>query len=206
MALNARLRIVLMADDVVVAESDDSDIWLAALGAIRGVNTDSVPSLRKSDLDEWVPEEDRALIRAFAKDLDIPVQDVLTACHPRAIPPYIFPSKVHWELFKRSTAERGRSAVSNIVLALTLVLLWGEKIHLQPVSLYDANAILQTISVRDEHPARAVKNCPWLVFDPKTQRVHLNANQITRAIAVARAFCLKQAPQWDAGKTPSEAR
>jgi len=26
---------------------------------------------------------------------------------------------------------------------------------LQPVSLYDANAILQTISVRDEHPARA---------------------------------------------------
>jgi hypothetical protein len=102
--------------------------------------------------------------------------------------------------------ERGRSAVSNMVLALTLVLLWGEKIHLQPVSLYDANAILQTISVRDEHPARAVKNCPWLVLDPKTQRIHLNANQITRAIAVARAFCLKQAPQWDAGKATSESR
>jgi hypothetical protein len=206
MAVNAKLKIVLMADDVVVAESEDSDIWLAALGAIRGVHTDSPLSLRKSDLDEWVPEEDRALIRAFAKELDVPVQDVLTACHPRAIPPYIFPSKVHWELFKRNTAERGRSAVSNMVLALTLVLLWGEKIHLPPIGIYGANAILQTMSVRDEHPARAVKNCPWLKLDPKSGRVDLNVAHISKAIAVARAFCLKQAPQWDAGRASAESR
>lgn len=197
MAIKARLRLTLTADDVVVAESDDTRIWQAAFQAIQGANVEQVLGTGESDQDagiDWVPEEERAAILALANDLGIELPGLLSACHPRMIAPYIFPNKHHWEAFKHQTAERGRTAVSNAVLAITLLLLWGEKIHLERVALRDGMAVLRTIAARDDHASRAVENCPWL--QKTSGRIVLNPEKISRAIAVARAFCTQTAPEW----------
>lgn len=197
MAIKARLRLVLTADNVVVAESDDPNIWQAAFQAIQGANVEEVLGTKPVGQDEgidWVPEEERSAILSLASDLGIEPQALLSACHPRMIAPYIFLNKRYWEAFKHQTAERGRTAVSNAVLAITLLLLWGEKINLERVALRDGMAVLKTISARDEHASRAVENCPWL---QKTMgKIVLNPEKISRAIAVAQAFCTQSAPDW----------
>ncbi len=196
MAIKARLKLILTADDVVVAESDDATIWQAALQAIQGANVEQVLGTKPSREDDvpWVPEEERSAILSLASDLSIEPQALLSACHPRMIAPYIFLNKRYWEAFKHQTAERGRTAVSNAVLAVTLLLLWGEKIHLERVALRDGMAVLRTISARDEHASRAVENCPWL---QKTMgKIVINPEKISRAVAVARAFCTQSAPEW----------
>jgi hypothetical protein len=198
MAVKAKLKLILMADDVVVAESEDPDVWKTAFVGIHGGGspggaTDGGPAEHDTTV-EWVSEEDRLAVRAFAKGLDVDVRDVLAACHPRTIAPYIFLSKECWEAFKRNTPERGRNAVSNAVLAVTLLLLWAERIHLERVSLRDAYAVLRTIGARDEHASRAVENCSWLTVS--FNRIRLNPAEASKAVVVARAFCLKEPPQW----------
>jgi len=197
MAVKAKLKLILMADDVVVAESEDPDVWKTAFVGIHGGgSTGGGASGDRTEHDtvEWVSEEDRLAVRAFAKGLDVDVRDVLAACHPRTIAPYTFLSKECWEAFKRNTPERGRNAVSNAVLAATLLLLWAERIHLERVSLRDAYAVLRTIGARDEHASRAVENCSWLTVG--FNRIRLNPAEASKAVVVARAFCLKEPPQW----------
>ena len=197
MAIKARLKLTLTADDVVVAESDDTRIWQAAFQAIQGANAEQVLGISAPEQDEgiaWVPEEERTAILALANDLGIEPQNLLSACHPRMIAPYIFLNKHYWEAFKHQTAERGRTAISNAVLAITLLLLWGEKIHLERIALRDGMAVLRTIVARDDHASRAVENCPWL--QKSSGRIVLNPEKISRAIAVARAFCTRTVPDW----------
>lgn len=193
MVLKARLKLVLMANDVVIAESDDTQIWQAAFQAIQGDAAGLRPEADDDADVEWVPEEERIAIKALAKELGVEVQDLMSACHPRPIPPYIFLSKHHWEAFKRNTPERGRNAVSNAILALTLLLLWAEKAHIERITVRDGYAVLRAISTRDEHASRAIENCAWL--QTSGGGVHLNPEAISEAIAVGRAFCLKQAPE-----------
>lgn len=196
MAVTAKLKLILMADDVIVAESEDPDAWQVALDAVRGraASGGAPKNSEVGELAEWVSEEERLAIRAFAQGLGVAPRDVLAACHPRAIAPYVFLSKDYWEAFKRNTPERGRNAVSNAVLAMTLLLLWGERIRLDKVSLRDAYAILRTIGARDEHASRAVENCSWLQVG--FNRVRLDPGEVSKAVVVARAFCLRESPQW----------
>jgi len=199
MAIKARLKLVLMADDVVVAESEDTEIWQAAFQAIQGIGTSGKlgnHSADEAEVEEWVPEKERIAIRSFGRELGVEIRDVLAACHPRLISPYIFPSKHHWEAFKRHTPERGRTSVSNAVLSLTLLLLWAEKINLERVFLKDGLAVLRTIATKDEHARRAVENCSWIRYS-SGGRVTLNPDEISKAIAVAHAFCLQEPPRWE---------
>ena len=197
MALKARLIIVLKANDVVVAESEDPAIWQAAFDAIQTGDVETAFPNRATegnqDEIQWVPNEERAAIQAFADELGVEVADVLGACHPRAIAPYIFINRLHWEAFKRQTPERGRNAVSNAVLAMTLLLLWVEKLNIDRVTLREGMAVLRAIQARDEHASRALENCPWL--QRTSGRVVINPERFSQAIAVARAFCLKLPPE-----------
>ncbi len=200
MVIKARLKLILMAEDVVIAETDDPQIWQAALQAIQGDVSCLTPKLDEDSTVEWVPEEERIAIKALARELDVDVQDLMSACHPRPIQPYIFLSKYHWEAFKRNTPERGRNSVSNAVLALTLLLLWAEKAHIEKITVRDGYAVLRAISARDEHASRAIENCSWL--QTVGGGVHLNPEAISEAIAVARAFCKKEPPQTFEPKGP----
>ncbi len=194
MVIKARLKLILKADDVTVAESEDPEIWKAAFEAIQTGLSGTTLRSADEELSEWVPEEERVAIRAFAAELGVEVKDVLAACHPRTMSPYLFLNRHHWEAFKRQTPERGRNAVSNAVLAMTLLLLWAEKINIERVSLRDGMAVLRAISAGDEHASRAVENCSWL--QRATGRVVINPDEISKAIAVARGFCLQRAPEW----------
>jgi hypothetical protein len=200
--LKARLKLILMADDVIVAETDDAEVWRIAFQALHGDRAAAGLDRREeAELAEWVPENERVAIRSLARDIAVDVSDLLSACHPRSVPPYIFLSRRHWEAFKRNTPERGRTAVSNAVLALTLLTLWAEKINIDRITLRDGMAVLRAISARDEHARRAAENCPWLQFS--LSRVSLNPDRTSSAVAIAHAFCMMQEPQWQDGAAPS---
>lgn len=96
------------------------------------------------------------------------------------------------EAFKHQTAERSRTAVSNPVLAITLLFPWGYKIHLERVALRDGMAALRTIAARDDHASRAVEDRPWL--QKTSGRIVLNLESIYCAIACA--FCTRTALEW----------
>ncbi len=194
MVIKARLTLILKADDVTVAESDDPEIWQAAFEAIQAGLGGSPLRRSEEELAEWVPEEERVAIRSLATELGIAVKDILASCHPRTMPPYLFLNRRYWEAFKRQTPERGRHSVSNAVLAMTLLLLWAEKINLDRVALRDGMAVLRAISAGDEHASRAVDNCSWL--QRSAGRIVINPDEISKAITVARAFCLQQTPEW----------
>jgi len=202
MVIKARLMLILKADDVTVAESDDPEIWQAAFEAIQAGLVGSTLKKQDEDLVEWVPEDERVAIRSFAAELGVDVTDVLSSCHPRTMHPYLFLNRRHWEAFKRQTPERGRNSVSNAVLAITLLLLWAEKINIDRVSLRDGMSVLRAISASDEHASRAVENCSWL--QRSAGRVVINPEEISKAIAVARAFCLRQSPEWPEDKPTAQ--
>jgi hypothetical protein len=204
MVLRAKLKLVLKADDVVVAESDDPQIWSAAFAAIHeGLDGRTFGSPPPQDEPiQWVPQDEQLAIRSLAEELNVEVKEVMAACHPRTIAPYIFLNRHHWEAFKRQTPERGRNAVSNAVLAMTLLLLWGEQINLDRVTLRDGMAVLRTISARDDHASRAVENCAWLQRSSGSYAI--NPDETSTALAVGRAFCLKQPPEWGESEKPCE--
>lgn len=110
------------------------------------------------------------------------------------IAPYIFPSKHHWEAFKHQTAECGRTAVSNAVLAISLLRLMGREDPSGARHVAYWNGRFRAISARDDHASRAVENCPWL--QKTLGRIVLNPERISRAITIARAFTTRTAPEW----------
>jgi hypothetical protein len=85
---------------------------------------------------------------------------------------------------------------------MTLLLLWAERINLDRITLRDGMAVLRTISARDDHASRAVENCAWL---QKTSGYFaINPDETSTALAVARAFCLKQTPDWADPEAPAD--
>jgi len=193
MSLRARLRIILMADEVVVAESEDPRLWHATLRAVSDEGGEGERHTFSGPRD-GEREAERLAVAAFAEELGVDPEAVQAACAPKAIAPYVFLDRHHFESFKRLTPERGRNAVSNIVLALTLLLLWADKMRLARVAVRDGTAVLRTIGARDDHPGRAVDNCPWI--RRSMNRLVLVPEEISKAIAVARAYCTKTSPDW----------
>lgn len=207
MAIKAHLKMILTADEVVIAETEDPRLWQAALHWIQGGGSD--PRLERCPVEsgaavDWAPEQERAAIRSLADDLGLAPADLLSACHPRMIPPYIFLNRRYWEAFKRQTAARGRTAISNVVLAATLLLLWSDKIHLDRITLRDGMAVLRTIAARDDHASRALGNCPWL--QRSMGRITLRPEGMPRALAVARAFCTQTVPDWGEERQTASSR
>jgi len=195
MSVKAKLRLILMADDLVVAESDDPIVWQAVLRALSSASgSEEVDVAHLAVTRDWEAEKVRLAAAALAEELQVDLPTLQAACAPKAIAPYIFLDRHHWEAFKKQTPERGRNAVSNIVLALTLLLLWAEKSGIERITIRDGGAVLKTIGARDEHPGRAVENCPWI--RRWMNRLLLVPEETSKALAVARAYCTRTPPDW----------
>ncbi|WP_299981887.1 hypothetical protein [Desulfobacula sp.] len=200
MAVKASLKIILMADDTVVAESDDAILWQNVLVAINSGNslveqtitsggTTNSGSDIDSQSDNGQPEE---TIACFAKELDISIECLQSACSPKAEPPYIHLDKHYWEALKTALPKRGTKAIADVIIAATILILWKDSANLGKTALKEATAVLKTLEVSANNPTRSITNCEWLQI--KKGNIVLNPALTSKAINVAKAYCLKQDP------------
>ena len=130
---------------------------------------------------------------ALASELGIETSVVEGACGPSFDPPYIHLNPHNFEALKKNTPQRGPGSVPGTILAATLLALWFRAAELGQVKVDHIHEVLRTLHLSDRNAPRALKNCPW--FTMRGESIVLNPAEITRAIAVARAYCLKDKPE-----------
>jgi hypothetical protein len=194
MALKASLKIQLFADEVVVAESDDENLWRRVLAAMQGAA--ELPESEDDDLREDV--SDRGArgrgnkgVDGLAKELGVTKEQLSGACGPSAEAPYIHLDPKCWETFKKNTPARGAAAISATQLAGTFLCLWFHHggIDGRPTQV-QAREVFTALGASDKNPSRSIKNCAWL--QSRGGGIQINPAEISKAHAVAKAFVLKQ--------------
>lgn len=198
MAVKAILKIQLLADDVVVAESESPTLWYTILQAMQndatglptvptavggGVSTPHAPSRSETS--------GRASIESFAAELGLESPLVEGACAPTGVAPYIHLDRHHWEALRRNTGERGPKALAPAVLAATLLALWWKHAGQSgSPTIGDVTPVLETIRLSTLNLKRSLDNCRWLQLRGKA--ISLNPARTSAAVAVVRAYCLQQ--------------
>lgn len=205
MPSKVNLRIVLFANDVSVVETDDAALWQHTLAAITGTReapgqfhgpTTSISTGSTSRPDELRPPEPygngngAGALEHFAGELKLDPAAVQGTCDPTTEQPYMHLEVRAWQEFKRNTAPRGTTSNAPIVIAATLLVLWFKTTRLGAVTVSQAQAVLNTIDIRDKNPARGLKNCGWL--QSRDDVITLNPTRYDQAIILARAFCSQQ--------------
>lgn len=198
MVLKAALKVQLLANDVVVAESDSASLWHSVLQAM-----DRDEPLKNSDARReragGVAREPLAHrpagdgISLLARDLGVDSAVVEAACGPTASAPYIHLDRHHWEALRKNTGERGPKAVAPAVLAATLLALWWKHAGQEGApTISDLTPVLNTISLPAYNVKRSLDNCRWLQLRGKS--IALNPSRTSWAITVARAYCMQEEP------------
>lgn len=200
--VKAKLKVVLQADETVVAESGDAGLWQRVLMAINKGADDPgaldhvlpIGSVEKkttvSHLSQGGSPDaggDEAVAR-FAKLLGLDVATVVGACAPAQTSPYLTLDMHCWNSLKDQTPPRGPGSVSPLAIAATLLALWMQAAKLGNVSQGEAQKVLSTINLRDANPTRSIRGADWLQARSGGVIV-VNPARIKRAIALARAFC-----------------
>jgi hypothetical protein len=208
MAVKATLQIVLKADNVVIAESDDAGLWGQTLARITGspLPTTAVPIQEKLDAPKRARPSSPTLfeaedamtwpadaLQAFATELRLDPVVIEGACDPTTTAPYLRLDVHTWEDFKRNTGKRGTNAVPQIGLAATLLLLWFRRSQsgAAMVTVSQAQAVLKTIGLRDKNVGRGLKNCDWLQAR-EDDTIRLNPSKFSTALEWARVFCARK--------------
>lgn len=203
--IKATLKIVLQANDTVVAESDSSELWQRVLIAINSSDPRKFEAEgsadRNSEGNEMIScdgsSKDKAssdtatadaLVIRFAKSLGVTPEQVEGACSPSKEAPYLTLDMHCWNSFKDQTPARGRGSLSPLVIAATLLSLWKQEARLGNATQAEAQKVLETINLNDKNPTRAIQSADWLQGRPGGVVV-INPARIKRAVSIGRAFC-----------------
>lgn len=198
MALKAKLKIVLHANDTIVAVSEDPVLWQRVLVSINSPESEvqmpgndvAVSGLPPLDSDS---DTSGTAADVLAKQLGVEKNVLMGACSPSETKPFIYLDNHHWEALKKNTPARGSSAINGTTLAATLLVLWKSAAKLGDTNIKEAASVLRTINVASKNPSRSVKNCQWLQI--RNSIVVLNPAETSKAIKAARAYCLKIPPE-----------
>jgi len=212
MSFEASLKIVLKADDVIVAESEDVELWQHVLSQLSSEGAPpKVPerSTKKktenSKRDEDVPlfserqsaeSEPEEAIAKFSAKLGVDEDILRGACDPSLEPPYVHLDKHHWQALKEELPSRGRNAIPSIVISASILAAWLEeaKPNKRP-TIEEAQSVLKSIDTRDRNPGRGISNCQWL--QAKNGEITVHPAKIDMAMAVVRAYCEGKKPDFE---------
>jgi len=203
-SVKAKLLVVLKADDTVVAEVENADLWQRVLVAINsGVTTVDSPRVlydhtKKARQDAKDPASENhapgssdQAIKKFAGQLGLEVDVVVGACDPTTSAPFLTLDIHAWEEMKKVLPERGPTALGPIVSTATLLALWFRAAGLGNPTQEQAQAVLDLLNIRDRNPNRGIQRAFWLQARPGGVIV-INPAQMSKAIGVAKAFCSRE--------------
>lgn len=191
--LKGKLKVQLFVNETLVAESEDPALWQAVLAAVTGSDKSEVQAalaIQKNASQEHAQVLGGRAIQAFAAQLRVTPEVLVGACDPRKDAPYIHLDEHCWEELKKNTPKRGRSAVSPVRLAGTLLVFWFKHAELGQPTLGHIKEVLETINVEGTNPRRSIRNCPWLRF--RGSELLLNPAETSTAIALATSYCTKE--------------
>lgn len=203
MSVKASLRIQLTADNIVIAESEDPELWRKVFSVIQR-GTGSAPEGLKEDTQDYFLSEDANKpgkahgkpgtgIKGFAAEIGVSSDEIEGACGPTQVTPFIRLDEHYWEGLKSKTAVRGPSSVSPLALAGTILCVWYTHAGLSGSPTIDqCQAVLNTIGLRDANAARSLRNCTWL--QARDKGVLINPAQRSKAIRLIKAYCLRKSP------------
>lgn len=190
--IKAKLKIVLKANDIDIAESSDPILWQRVLAAIStpkesttGVNLGDISQNDTSDLSPPM-----GALAKLAKEIGVTIDILKGSCGPTDSAPFIHLDKHHWEAMKKATPARGSKAISPIALGSTLLILWKEQAELGNSTIKEAQKVLGTVGITDAHSDRSLNNCEWLQMRGKN--IIINPAQTSKAIELAKAYCTKE--------------
>lgn len=190
--IKAKLKIVLKADDIDIAETSDPILWQRVLAAISTPQEDttgvSLGDINQKDEIDLSPPKGPAA--KLAKEIGVKVDIIQGSCAPTDSAPFIHLDKHHWEAMKKATPPRGSKSISPIALAATLLILWKEQAKLGDSTVKEVQKVLATVKIRDSHPNRSLNNCEWLQLRGKS--IIINPAQTSKAIELAKAYCTKE--------------
>lgn len=198
--VKATLKVVLQANDTVVAESEDPVLWQRVLHAINKgmgdgneflLGNEEKPSNIQKGTQQQKHHSDSGTedeIGRFAEFLGVSVEELVGACAPSKESPYLTLDMHCWNSLKEQTPPRGLGSVSPMALAGTLLALWMQVAKLGTATQAEAQKVLKTINLRDTNAARSIKGTDWLQGRSGGVIV-INPARTKKAVAVARAFC-----------------
>jgi hypothetical protein len=203
MAPKAKLMIVLKADETIVAEAENPELWQRILGILnRGDASKSKPQPSDDELDvldagdhggagKKAASSSRPVAR-FATSLGVSEDELVAALDPKLEPPYLHLDLHCWAAMKKGTPQRGPGGLPPTGLAGTLLALWFKQAGIDlPSTQALASDVLKTVNVVDKNPSRGIKNTKWLQARSGGAIV-INAAEIAKAQEIARAFCTKK--------------
>ena len=190
--IKAELKIVLQANNTIVAESSDPILWQKVLASINAP-PESAPNNSIDNANQInVPDllSPKGPLDKMAKEIGISIDVLKGACDPSNSTPFIHLDKHHWEAMKKATPLRGPNSISPIILSATMLILWKEKAKLGDATIKEAQEALDTLGLYDKHANRSLSNCEWLQLRGKN--VIINPSQTSKAITFARSYCTKE--------------
>ena len=139
----------------------------------------------------FIPLSNEPVVK-FASVLGISQELVQGACSPSMEAPYLHLDMHCWEDMKKQLPPRGPGSIAPIAVAATLLALWMRTAGtLGSATQAHAQKVLATIELRDPNASRGLSSTPWLQTRPGGVIV-VNPAQMSKAITVARSFCIKQ--------------
>lgn len=206
-SVKATLSVILKANEVVVAEVEDALLWQQILTAIHSgksnleeISNPESPGNRppsgNTDQSKGGNASDpgSTSLDSLARQLGIDRAYVEGACSPTIDPPYMHLNAHCWEEMKKQLPARGKTAISPIVAAITMLLLWFQKAGLGNATQAQAQAVLATINLSDPNASRSIGNASWLQLRPG--QVVLNPAEISKAVKLTTCFCMKDWTTW----------
>lgn len=190
MSFKAELKVILKANDTVVAESVDPDLWQKVLTAISSGESANKefsedPKVnKKKDVFKEIDKNDSDKLKKFAQELEIDEKLLVGACSPETKLPFIHLDKHHWEAISKNKGK-----IANMVIAATLLVLWKDSANLGDTLSKEVAAVLNTIGVTQKNPTRSINNCEWLQL--RNGKIIINPAKTSQAIKLAKAYCLK---------------
>ncbi|MEO7658009.1 MAG: hypothetical protein ABIV48_00205 [Pyrinomonadaceae bacterium] len=195
MGVKAELIIKLLANDVIVAESEDTALWNRVFSAIAAgateIGTTGNQDISGTEAESGKPKSKGSSLSKFAEELGVDEAELIGACNPEEHAPFIHLDESYWEKLRKQTGSRGKNAVAPVTLAVTLLALWSKHRGVQTVpTAVDGKHVLDTIHLADKNPSRSLKNCEWLqqrgggwIINPakRSQAVRLATAYVTGA-------------------------
>ncbi len=202
--LKASLKVQLLANDVLVAESDDPVLWQHILAAVHSggvLASNDLPSYQHAPPPppppkQHVPppppaQQDQSAISDFARDIGVSVEEIIGACRPGNDQPFIHLDDHCWEAFKKNIPARGKNSVAPIALSAALLILWFKCSKVGEIpTVKQCQDVLNTIHMADKNVGRSIKNTEWL--QKRGNNVIINPAMRSKAVSLVKAYCTLQ--------------
>lgn len=201
MATTAKLKIILKADETIVAEIENPVLWQKILSIVSAPEKENEASAEQG-LEVPKPKESKAFedlgqggdgsdpISSLAVKAQISIAELKAALSPTTKEPYMHIDKRSWAAAKKDTPQRGPGSINSTSLFSTCLCLWFEEAKLGTVKQATVLDMMKKSGISDPNASRNLATAKWVQSRGK-EGIFLNPVEIEESYKLFRMFCKK---------------